>query len=371
MFRERVNRIQQILKQKNEPSAFMITSECNRRYITNIQTSSGYIIITPENRYFFTDSRYIEFAKKELGDFYSVEIFPENHQAKSHYNELLKKENIRSILYEENYIYLKTKKHFDELFTGYNLTESEKLIENMRKVKDFTEIKNITKAQNITDAAFTHILKIISSCQSTITETDIAVELEYYMKKNGAEAAAFDIIAVSGKKSSYPHGKPENIKLSKGFLLMDFGAVYDGYCSDMTRTVCIGKPDKKMLEVYNIVKGAQNVALGVIKAGIEGEKVDKTAREIISGAGYSENFGHGLGHSLGLEIHENPSFPNSEKEQEKSEKEKLILAENMVITVEPGIYIEDMFGVRIEDLMVVKKDGCVNLTKSCKELIEL
>ena len=395
MITQRISAVQKKLQQKNEPSAIIITSEKNRRYMTNISTSSGYIIITPENQYFFTDSRYIEFAKKSLGDYYTVEPYPKGHESKNHYAGLLQKDKIKNLLYEENNIYLKTKKHFDDLFDGFTLAESESLIEKMREIKDATEIENITKAQSITDMAFGYIIKIISANLNTITETDISTELEYYMKKNGADGIGFAIIAVSGNKSSYPHGQPENIKLSKGFLTMDFGASYNGYCSDMTRTVCVGEADDKMREVYNIVKSAQNVALNAIKAGTEGMLVDKVARDLIRGAGYGDNFGHGLGHSLGLEIHESPGFPYSESEEdkkarlEKEEKEKaenpekykenqikkennkMILAENMVITVEPGIYIENEFGVRIEDMVVVKQTGCLNLTKSDKKLIEL
>jgi len=381
MIKQRIENIQRSLQQKDEPSAFLIISEINRRYLTNISTSSGYIIITPENKYFFTDSRYIEFAKKSLGNVYIVDEYPKQYDEKKYYKNLLKKENIKNILYEENRIYFKTKKDFDKIFKGFTLTESDNLIEKMREVKDYTEIENIKKAQNITDITFKHILNVISENINNITEKDIAVELEYFMKKNGAENLAFDIIAVSGKKSSYPHGHPENIKLSKGFLTMDFGAKYDGYCTDMTRTICIGKPDKKMIDVYKIVEFAQLSALEMIKSGILGIEVDKVARDIIRNAGYGDNFGHGLGHSLGLEIHENPGFPKSESEEDKKkrpkkskkelEKEKLILVENMVITLEPGIYIENEFGVRIEDTIIVKNDGCLNLMKSKKELIEL
>ena len=366
MIKQRIELVQQKLARENKPSAFIIISEFNRRYMTNIKTSSGYVIITPQNGYFFTDFRYIEFAKKSLGDYYAVELYP-----KENYNELLKKENIKNILVEENYISLKTKKRFDELFCDFALAESDGLIEDMRKTKDSSEIENIRQAQNITDKTFGHILKLISQNINTITEADIAVEIEYFMKKNGAEAVAFDTISVSGKKSSYPHGEPENIKLSKGFLTMDFGAKYRGYCSDMTRTICIGKPSAKMLEVYQTVKSAQAVALNMIKAGIKAIEIDRAAREIIKKAGYEKNFGHGLGHSLGLEIHEAPGFPksNEEEKKDKEEKEEIVLSENLVITVEPGIYIEDEFGVRIEDFVVVTKEGCENLTKSDKELI--
>lgn len=328
MIKQRIENVQQTLKQKNEPSAFIITSECNRQYMTGITTSSGYVIVTPENKYFFTDSRYIEFAKKSLGDVYIVDLYPKE-EPKKYYAELLNKENIKNILFEENYISLKSKNHFDNLFEGFVLCESENIIEKMRRIKDFTEIENITKAQDITDKAFDYILKIISENINNITETDIAVELEYFMRKNGGNDKSFDTIAVSGKKSSYPHGEPENVKLSRGFLTMDFGVKYNGYCSDMTRTICIGKPESKMLEVYNIVKSAQFTALDAIRAGIDGIEVDKAARDIIRAAGYGKNFGHGLGHSVGLEIHENPGFPASEsaedkqKRLEREEKEKL------------------------------------------------
>jgi len=369
MVKKHIEEIQLALSKRQESSAIILTSEQNRRYMTNISTTSGYIIITPENKYFFTDSRYIEMAKKAAGEFYTVELYPNKQEAKNYYSKILKKENIKNILFEENYIYFKTKKQFDDLFGGFELHESGNLIENMRKIKDDTEIENIIKAQNITDKAFDYILKVINSDLKTIKETDIAAELEYFMKKSGAEKASFDIIAVSGKKSSYPHGKPEPKKLSKGFLVMDFGAVYNGYCSDMTRTVCIGKPSKKMLEVYDIVKSAQIAALEAVKAGIEGVNIDKIARGIIKSAGYDKNFGHGLGHSLGLEIHENPSIPFSENSE--AEQAKMILEENTVITIEPGIYIENEFGVRIEDLVVIKKGGCLNLTKSKKDFIEI
>jgi len=369
MITERIQKIQEILRSKKEPTAFIITSEQNRRYMTGITTSSGYVIITPENKYFFTDSRYIEYATKSLGKDYTVILSPKNYEAKTYYSEILGKESVKDILYEENYIYLKTKKNFDELFEDFNLLESENLLENMRKVKDCAEIEDIKRAQNITDKAFTHILKVISSGINTITEKDIAVEIEFFIKKNGADNIAFDVISVSGKKSSYPHGVPENIKLSKGFLLMDFGATFNGYCSDMTRTVCIGKPDEKMREVYNIVRNAQETAIDMLKSGIEAVEVDRAARDIIKNAGYGNNFGHSLGHSLGLEIHEKPSFPMSGNNENITAK--IILTENTVITVEPGIYIEDEFGVRTEDLIVIKKDGVENLTLSNKDLIEI
>lgn len=384
----RIDKIKSQLKEKAEKSAIIITSPHNRRYLTNITTSSGTVIITPENAYFFTDFRYIEFAKKSLSDCFTVELYP-GQEPKKYYNDLLKKEDVKELLFEEDTISLQGKRNLDNTYDEFKLVESGGMVEKLRQTKDETEIANIAKAQSITDSAFSYILEMIADNINTITETDIAVELEYFMKKNGADDKAFDTICVSGEKSAYPHGEPGNVKLSKGFLTMDFGARYDGYCSDMTRTICIGKADAKMLEVYNTVKSAQLAALDLLKAGIETWVPDTAARNIIGGAGYGECFGHGLGHSVGLQIHESPGFGKEPKEElkvkdgevktqeevakEKAEKEKkkLYFDENIVITVEPGIYIENMYGVRIEDMAVIKKDGHINLTKSDKNLIEL
>lgn len=386
MIKNRIAQVRANLKNQREPTAFIISNEYNRRYMTGFAASSGYVLITPENTRFFTDTRYIEFAKKNIGGIYSaVELYPKE-EAKKFYKELLDKEHIKNIMYEENYILLKTKKRFDDLFEGFTLVESGGTVEKMRRVKDLSEIENIARAQNVTDRAFAYILGFISDNMSALTETDIAAEIEYYMKKNGADDKSFDTICVSGSKSSYPHGKPENIKLSKGFMTLDFGAKFNGYCADMTRTVCIGKPDRKMLEVYNTVKTAQLAALAAVKAGMESVAADIAARDMIRDAGYGDNFGHGLGHSVGLEVHEAPGFAGSKsredrakalKEQQKKAAEdpeytppsKTYLPENTVITVEPGIYLEGKFGVRIEDLIVIKENGFDNLTKSSKDLI--
>ena len=388
MIKERIKKIRENLKEQKEPAAVMISDKFNRRYMTGFGSSSGYVLITPKHARFFTDTRYIEFAKKNIGNIYSsVELYPKE-EAKKYYKELLEKDNIKNIMYEENYITLKSKKHFDDLFEGFALIESDGLIEKMRQVKDLTEIENIAKAQNITDKAFAYIINFISDNLSKLRETDIAAELEYYMRKNGGDGIAFDTISVSGSKSSRPHGEPEHIKLSRGFLILDFGAKFNGYCSDMTRTISIGKPSAKMLSVYNLVRNAQSAALEQVKAGMESIAADIAARDMIREAGYGENFGHGLGHSVGLEVHESPSFTGSKspedrakalEEQAKKAAEdpeykppkKTYLPENTVISVEPGIYLEGEFGVRIEDLIVVKENGYQNLTKTGKDLIIL
>ncbi|MCL2099691.1 MAG: aminopeptidase P family protein [Oscillospiraceae bacterium] len=386
MIKEHLKKVREHLKNRQEPAALIVIGKYNRRYLTGFAASSGYVLITPENTRFFTDTRYIEVAKKMLGGVYSaVELYPKE-EAKKFYKELLEAENIKNIMYEENYISLKNKKHFDDLFEGFELVESGGLIEKMRQTKEPAELENIKTAQSITDKTFAYIINFISNHASTLTETDIAAELEYFMKKNGADDKAFDTICVSGKKSSRPHGEPENIKLSKGFLTLDFGARYNGYCSDMTRTVCLGSPSEKMREVYKIVLAAQTAALNTVRAGMESTAADIAARDLIRDAGYGDNFGHGLGHSVGLEVHENPGFAGSKTREERAKTleeqakkaaedpdykppEKTLLPENTVISVEPGIYIEEEFGVRIEDLIVIKENGFLNLTKSGKELI--
>jgi len=387
MIKNRIAKVQENLKKQEQATAVILNNEYNRRYMTGFAASSGYVLITPESTRFFTDTRYIEFAKTNIGGIYSaVELYPK--ESKEFYKELLDKEGVKNLMYEENYISLKGKQHFDDLFEGFALVESDSLIEKMRQVKDETEIENIAKAQSIADKAFTYILGVISDNMSTLTEMDIAAELEYYMKKNGADDKAFGTIAVSGSKSSRPHGEPEHIKLSKGFLTLDFGAKFNGYCSDMTRTICIGEPDAKMLEVYNTVKNALTAAIDTIKAGMESVEADIAARDLIRDAGYGENFGHGLGHSVGLQVHEGPGFAGSKskedrakarEEQEQKAAEdpdykppaKTLLPENTVVTVEPGIYLEGEFGVRIEDLIVIKENGYDNLTNSDRSLIIL
>ena len=196
-----------------------------------------------------------------------------------------------------------------------------------------------------------------------VTEKEIGLCLDYYMLRNGAEGLSFDTIALTGANTSLPHGVPgESVVKDGDFVLMDYGATYDGYHSDMTRTVCVGKPTEKMEQVYNTVLEAQLKSLEFIKAGVSGSDADKVARDIITKAGYGKMFGHSLGHGVGMEIHETPNASPSSKH---------IFEENMIVTVEPGIYIPDEFGVRIEDFVIVTADGCENMTRAKKSLISL
>ena len=246
---------------------------------------------------------------------------------------------------------------------GFNILKENTLSQKLnalRQIKSQDEIELIKKAQKITDDAFSHILNFI---KSGVTEKEIALELEFFMRKSGSEGVAFDTIAVSGKNSSMPHGVPTDKPLEKGdFITMDFGAKWQGYCSDMTRTVALGKVTDKQRFVYDTVLKAQKAALDVIKAETICFDVDKAARDIIDNAGFKDCFGHGLGHSVGLYIHESPAC---------NKRDMTPLKSGMIMTVEPGIYLENEFGVRIEDMVLVTENGYQNFTKSPKELIIL
>ena len=291
-----------------EFDAVLLISPINRRYITNFRSSAGYVVIKPDKTYFITDFRYYGAAKEKCTD---AEVILQE-KVYNQLNDLLC--GCKKVLVEEKYLTVADYDRFKEKLDGYEMIQGASLaVEKLRAVKTDAELKKIIMAQEITDKAFTHIVNWLSDNMSknTVTESDVALELEYFMRKNGADGIAFDTIAVSGAKSAMPHGVPENIPLSKGFLTMDFGACYDGYCSDMTRTICIGEPSQEMIKVYDTVLNAQLKVLEKIKAGKTGKEIDAVARDYIYSKGYEGRFGHSLGHSLGLEIHESPNFSPS------------------------------------------------------------
>jgi len=335
--------------------AVYVTSQTNHRYFTKFDNGDGSLLITRENAYAFEDFRYIEIAEKLLSSVYTV-VEPKGKRSEW-LEAILKKEEIKALGIEDYSMslnaYERLKADVSALLKPIGTT-----ITTMREIKDEWEIAEIQKAQEITDKAFTHILGILST---DITENDVAAELEYFMRKNGAEDKSFETISISAEKTSLPHGVPENIKLKKGFFTMDFGATVNGYHSDMTRTVCIGKADEEMKKLYNTVLRAQKAGLEYLKAGVNTKDADNVAREIIY-ENYKGYFGHSLGHSVGLEIHEHPALsPNCDR----------ILVPGNVVTVDPGIYIPGKYGTRIEDLVVIRDGGITNLTKSPKELIEI
>ena len=351
------NKFSGILKSKND--CVIISSPENRRYFTSFNSSDGFLVITVDEATFFTDSRYIEAAQNQVTVCKSVLL----RRVSETIVPYLKEKNIENIYLETERLTVaelnSLKKAFD--FCKVEAKEEvDEIINKARAVKTDYEVDCIKKAQKIAEDAFSHILTFI---KEGVTEKEIALELDFYMLKNGAEAVSFETIAVSGKNSSMPHGVPTDKKIENGdFITMDFGAVYNGYHSDMTRTVIVGKPTEKQKEVYETVLKAQKSALEVLKNGVTGFDADKVARDIIEKAGYKENFGHGTGHGVGIEIHESPNL---------SPYSKATLETGNVVTVEPGIYIPDEFGVRIEDMALITEDGYINLTSCEKELIIL
>lgn len=335
--------------------ALLITDPLNVRYLGGVDYTDGFLLITKEKAYLFADGRYIEVAKREADKSFEVVLIDKKR------TELMKSciSEKSTVFYEDNSV---TCSELSAYLRGLENTvflPAGAIVEKLRGVKDENEKQNIIKAQRITEAAFEHILGFINP---DVTERDVALELEYFMRKNGADGIAFDTIAVSGSASSLPHGVPRDIKLQKGFLTMDFGSKFNGYCADMTRTVCIGKPDDEMKKVYDAVLEAQKSALEYISAGKKCVDADKVARDIIAKAGYGKCFSHSLGHGVGLYIHEGISL---------SPRSEAILEKGNVVTVEPGIYLEGRFGVRIEDMVYVTENGCENLTRAKKELIIL
>ncbi|WP_461204349.1 M24 family metallopeptidase [Clostridium sp. DL1XJH146] len=332
----------------------LLTGDPNRNYISYFTGDESYTLISKNKDIFITDSRYIEQARDQVEGF---EIYQYSTPFTKDLAKLIVKNNITKLGFEENIL---TFSKYDEFAKNLNceLIPLNGLVEKMRIIKDDFEIKKISKAASIADDAFEKIVKFI---KPGMTEKEVSLQLEYDMKKLGAQGVSFKSIVASGKRSSLPHGIASDKIIENGdFITLDFGCIYDEYCSDMTRTIVVGEASEKMLDIYNTVKEAQAQALKYIKEGVKASEVDKIARDYIKSKGYGDYFGHGLGHGVGLEIHEAPAV---------NSRNHIVLKEGMIITDEPGIYIPDFGGVRIEDLILVKKDGCEVLSKSSKELI--
>jgi len=353
---EKINKLQEFLKSSHE--AILIYSPENRRYFTDFPSTDGYLVVTKNDAVLFADSRYIEAAQKNASC--KAQIVT---KASVEIKDYLKEKNILKAYTERDRLTVNIADFFKTAFLPCRVTPSKKLeakINELRMVKTEEEIKCIKKAQQIAEDAFEHILTFI---RPGVTEKRIALELDFYMLSHGAEALSFETIAVTGKKTSMPHGVPDDTVVENGdFVTMDFGAVYKGYHSDMTRTVAVGNVSEEQKEIYNIVLKAQKASLEALKKGLSCKEADAAARDIIKNAGYGDYFGHGTGHGVGIEIHELPNL---------SPRSDAILQVGNVVTVEPGIYIPDKFGVRIEDMALITETGIENLTTTPKELIIL
>ncbi|MCR5607456.1 MAG: Xaa-Pro peptidase family protein [Lachnospiraceae bacterium] len=342
----------------NDIDMIIVNNQSNVRYISGYTGDTGIIILLNDKKYLVTDFRYLFQAKAEAKDYTVIET--KNKTYAKIISEIALENGINNIGFENKKISYSFYNSISKELEGCNLCPLDLQLDSLRNIKTSYEIEQLKQAEHIADIAFSKVLGII---KPGVTELDVAAELEYIMKKNGGTGLSFDTIVASGINSSKPHAGVSSKKIENGdFVTMDYGCIYNGYHSDTTRTIVVGKANEEQKKVYNTVLKAQLEVLSMVKAGYTGEYVDNVARTIINEAGYEGCFGHGLGHSVGLDIHEEPRFSPSEKN---------IVPEGVVITVEPGIYIENFGGVRIEDMILVTKDGHVNFTESSKELIEI
>lgn len=352
------NRVYDILE-KRKLDAILVSDGYNMRYVSGFRGATGYLFVTKNRRVLMTDSRYTTQAREEAGEWQIEEVSSErNYEAVL--ADLIQEEQVRALGFEDRHLIYAQALRLQRAAKETEWVALGEELNRLRIVKTPDELEKLERAEAIGDLAFSRILNDI---KPGMTELAVAARLDFYMKEAGASGSSFDTIAASGLHSAMPHAMPSEKPLEEGdFLTMDFGCVYEGYCSDMTRTVVVGKANKRQKEIYQVVLQAQLAALEEIRAGKTGEEVDRIARGLIGKAGYGAYFGHGLGHSVGLYIHEEPRLSPSCHE---------VLEENVIMTVEPGIYLPGFGGVRIEDMVAVTKDGCRNLTHSTKELLEL
>lgn len=335
-------------------SYLLITRPENRFYLSGFTGTTGVLLIGENTADFLTDFRYIEQVKEESPHFNVVRI--EQGTVFGVVSELLRNYKGNKLFFEENHLNVKAYHELRNMLQGLAVQGCSGLVEEIRLVKDTSEIEITRQAMAIGDQAFTHILQYI---RPGVSESELALELEFFMRKAGASGIGFATIMASGPRAALPHGVASDRKLQKGDLLtMDFGCIFKGYHSDMTRTVVLGQPAEKQQEIYQIVLEAQLAGLAAVKAGIKAKDADAAARKVITDRGYGEYFGHGTGHGVGLEIHESPSL---------NTRDETILQAGMVVTVEPGIYLPGWGGVRIEDSVLVTEEGCEILTSSPKQ----
>lgn len=338
--------------------ALVLTSEISRRYATGFHSTAGAVYLSAKQAVFYTDFRYVEAARTAVTDFEVREI----GGGKSYtavINELIEQDGVKKVALEDRML---TYAEYMSWASALHATavRLEDGMERLRVCKEDDEVHKIVAAQRIAEQALEEVLNDI---KVGATEKEIAARLTYLMLHYGAENMSFDPIVVSGANSSKPHGVPTGKEIQAGdFVTMDFGCIVDGYCSDMTRTVAVGHVTDEMQTVYDTVLNAQLAGIAACKAGVTGREVDGAARKVIADAGYGNAFGHGFGHGVGLEIHEAPTAgPRGETP----------LPAGSIVTAEPGIYLPGKFGVRIEDMLYVIEDGCVNLTEAPKQLVIL
>lgn len=356
MANTRVAGLREVMKEQHM-EAIWITNDVNRRYLTGFTGSSGYVLITLDQAYLLTDFRYMTQAPEQAKDFVVVEHGP---SVNDNLKQLLQEARISRLGFEEDHTSFSTYRKYESDLKPCELVPVSGMVEELRMFKDNDELKIMKEAADLVDKTFLHMLEVLNP---GVSEWDACLELETFMRKHGASGPSFETIIASGERSALPHGAASSkIMQNTEFVTMDFGAIYNGYCSDITRTVFLGEPTAKHREIYDIVLEAQMHTLEQLKPGMTGREGDALARDTIVRYGYGDMFGHSTGHGLGMEVHEQPRL---------SKLSDTILKPGMVVTVEPGIYIPGFGGVRIEDDIVITDTGVRRLTESTKDFITL
>ena len=337
--------------------AMLITSQPGEFYATGFY-GEGIVLVTPGEVVYITDSRYIEAAQKTVTGA-TIHVVGQGRGYISFLNEAIDRLGLKTLGVEERYLSLADYRRYESDLHAQLVPAGDLLLE-LRAAKDDYEIDCLIQAQRISERAFHAILPFL---KPGVTEREVAAKLTYDMLRFGASKNSFDPIVVSGPNGSLPHGVPGDRAIQAGdFVTMDFGCIWGGYCSDMTRTVAVGQPSEEMVKVYELVLKAQLAGIAASKAGAPGKDIDAAARKVIEDGGYGPYFGHGYGHSVGLEIHEGPNA---------NTREETPMPVGAVVSAEPGIYLPGKFGVRIEDMVIMEENGCQNITKAPKELIIL
>lgn len=338
---------------RRDVEAVLVTSPFNLRYITGFTGSAGLAIVTPEQAVFITDFRYTEQASNQIQEF---EVVQAEKNLMDQAVQTVKSLDIQTLAFEQDYMTYATATQYKAKMEA-ELEPISNLIEKIRMVKTPEEVSVLKAAAKIADDAFEHICGFI---RPGMRELEVANELEFFMRKQGAASSSFDIIVASGLRSALPHGVATDKVIETGDMItLDYGALYNGYISDITRTVAVGEPSAQMKEIYDIVLKAQELGVEKIGPGMSGIEADALARDFIKSKGYGEAFGHSTGHGIGLEVHESPGL---------SFRTETILEPGMAVTVEPGIYLPGVGGVRIEDDILITESGNERLTNSTKEL---
>ncbi|MEN1970560.1 Xaa-Pro peptidase family protein [Lentibacillus sp. N15] len=341
---------------ENKLDALLITSPINRRYVTGFTGTAGSAIVTEDAAIFVTDFRYIEQATEQAKDF---EIVQHQQSMIETLHEQLQKRNVKHVGFEKNHVAFSEYEQYQKTFAA-ELVPVSGLVEDLRLIKTESELAIMKQAAKIVDDAFDHIQNYL---KPGVKEIDIANELEFFMRRQGATSSSFDTIVASGYRGALPHGVASTKEIQHGELVtMDYGALYQGYCSDTTRTVAIGEISDELRKIYDTVLMAQLKGVEGVKPGITGIEGDAIVRDYITEQGYGDYFGHSTGHGLGMEVHESPAL---------SHRSQTVLKPGMVVTVEPGIYVPNVGGCRIEDDLVVTESGNERLTHANKDLIQL